>query len=89
MKAAVTKGDKTPYRITKVLRLEDYARQAKRPAGMPDTLKNLPEHAEIRAVVVESQQQGRQQTAAVLVRIRGVRASVVGLGVMDLDKGRK
>jgi hypothetical protein len=85
-KAAIAKEDKTPYRITKVLRMEEYARQARRPAGRPDTLKVLPEHAEIRAVVVESQQQGGQQTAAVLIRVRGVRASVVGLGVMDAAK---
>jgi HEAT repeat protein len=79
----------TPYRITKVLKMEDYRRQVKRLAGMQDTLKSLAQPGEIRAVVVESQQDGRQETAAVLVRVRGVRASVVGLGIMDAAKGLK
>jgi hypothetical protein len=88
--AKAAKEEKSTYRITKTLRLEEYNRLAKRPGGMKqEVLKSLSRPGEIRAVVVEAQQRGRNDTAAILVRIRGARASVVGLGVLDPAGAKK
>ena len=87
---AVKAAKKEPYRILKTVRLAEYSKLAKRPAGaMQGVLASLPLHGEIRAVVVEVQQNGRKDNAALLVRVRGTRAWVVGIGILDPALARK
>jgi ketosteroid isomerase-like protein len=88
------KQENFTYKITKVIRFAEYARQPKR-GDVPnkqEVLKELPRPGEIRAVYVDAIQNGRPEPAAVLVRVRGTRAWVVGLGMVTKEasaKGRK
>jgi hypothetical protein len=77
---------KATYKVGKNLRLSEYAKLPKNFPGAPmmDVLKELPRHAEIRAILVDINQGGMQIKAAILIRVRGARATMVGIGIVEL-----
>ena len=71
--------------------LSDYAKLPKNFPGGPkmiDVLKELPRHAEVRAVMLDVNQLGQKIKMAILVRVRGSRTSVVGLGIVEFAMGK-
>ncbi len=90
--APIGKEDKVAFRITGVLRLSDYNRQITKrtkAARRPEIEKILSRQGEIWAVVAAATVRGSEQRAAVLVRVRGGRAWVVGVGELGPTKGPK
>jgi hypothetical protein len=76
--------EKFAFKMTQVLSMDDYVKRIARPPA--DFLKRVPKES-VRAVIVEgTQQSGRKETAAVLVRFQGARVRVVGIGQTDAKK---
>src|SRR5262249_14717976 len=68
---------KIAFKITKVVRVEEYAKTASEPERT--FLKGL-RSAETRVAMVEGVLDGRQEVLALVVRVRGARGRVIGFG---------
>jgi hypothetical protein len=79
--AANVKKEKQTFRITQVLRMDDYLKRA--PRAPTEFLKQVAKEG-LRAVLVDgTQANGKQERAAVLVRFHAARVRVVGIGQID------